>query len=123
MRIAYNLLSRSERPTAILTGPSSFANGILKVAQDLDICVPDELALACLSDSELTRSSHPPITSLDLCMEEVGAEAVRLAIALSKGDVPPSTPTLITPNINWRKSLPQPIKLKRDIPQAYSITK
>ncbi len=113
IRIARNLfLARPELPTAILTGPSSFAHGVLEVAQNHGICVPHGLALACLSDSELTRSSSPPITSLDLCMEEVGAEAVRLAIALSNGDAPPDMPALITPNINWRTSLPQPRRLR-----------
>ncbi|MEH6643594.1 LacI family DNA-binding transcriptional regulator [Vreelandella glaciei] len=113
IRIARDLLlARPERPAAILTGPSSFAHGVLDVAQDLGICVPHELALACLSDSELTRSSRPPITSLDLCMEEVGAEAVRLAIALSNGDAQPDIPVLVSPNVHWRTSLPQPSTLR-----------
>lgn len=112
IRVARDLLAREDRPDAILTGPSTFAHGVLLVAQELGIRVPEDLALATLTDSERTRASQPPITSLDLCMEDAGAEAVRLAIALSDGAAPPATPVTISPEILWRTSLPQPTDLR-----------
>lgn len=108
METARELLTRENRPDAILTSPSTFAHGALLVANELSISVPTDLTIAALTDSERTRSSHPPITSLDLRMEDAGAEAVRLAIDLSDGKVAPKQPRIIQPVIRWRESLPAP---------------
>lgn len=105
---ARELLSREDAPDAILTGPSTFARGVLDVAQELGIEVPKSLALAALTDSELTRSSTPKITSLELPMEQAGAEAVKLAISLADNGTPPVDPILVHPQIKWRSTLSNP---------------
>lgn len=108
MAAAREFLDRPARPDAVLAAPSTFARGILHVADERGIAVPRELALAALTDSERTHSARPPITGLDLGMEEAGAEAVRLAIALANAEAPPAEPVRVSPHIRWRESLPAP---------------
>ncbi|WP_053385137.1 LacI family DNA-binding transcriptional regulator [Leucobacter celer] len=105
---AHRLLSRENPPDAILTGPSTFARGVLEVATSLGVDVPGQLAIAALTDSELTRTSTPPVTSLELRMDQAGAEAVRLALRLADGGDPPGEPLTVQPEIMWRESLPRP---------------
>lgn len=106
--LARQILSRPLPPDAVITGPSTFARGVLNVALKRDIPVPENLSLAALTDSELTRSCTPPVTSLALPMERAGDEAVKLAISLADGGTPPTEPVVVHPEIMWRDSLPHP---------------
>lgn len=108
IELAHELLTRETVPDAILTGPSTFARGVLDVAQELGVEIPEALSLAALTDSELTRSSAPPITSLELPMEQAGAEAVKLAISLADDGDPPAEPLVVHPRIRWRDTLSSP---------------
>lgn len=99
------ILEREDAPDAFITGPSTFAYAALGVIQSMGISVPEQIAIAALTDNEMTRSSTPTITSVDLNMEKAGALAVELAIQISNGDEPPAAPVLVAPEIKWRDSL------------------
>lgn len=105
---AEDIFSRAHKPDAVLTGPSTFARGVLDVASKHGIDAPNQLTIAALTDSELTRTSNPPVTSVDLHLGDAGAEAVRLAIRLVDGEEPPSAASIVHPDILWRESLPKP---------------
>lgn len=58
------LLSRPERPTAIVYDNDVMAIAGLRVAQEMDVAVPSALSLASFDDSVVTGLVHPSITCL-----------------------------------------------------------
>lgn len=61
------------------------AIGALKAAHKRHHKVPDDLAIAALTDSSLLRAASPPITALNLHPDTIGIRAVTLLIDLVEG--------------------------------------
>jgi len=103
-RFVASVLDSSTPPDAFVTGPSTFAAGALEAFTQRGLSTPHNLLLAALSDSEYTRSAEPPITALDLSLEALAANAVDLMIRRIAGDEKPGGPSLVHPELHWRKS-------------------
>ncbi|TDE59266.1 LacI family transcriptional regulator [Nonomuraea mesophila] len=58
------LLSRGNRPTAVVYDSDVMALAGLGVAGEMGVAVPGELSIVAFDDSVLTRVTHPSITSL-----------------------------------------------------------
>jgi DNA-binding LacI/PurR family transcriptional regulator len=102
--IALELLARDPRPDAIYATLDRFALGALLAAQANRIPVPRELLVAGLTDSLTARRSNPPLTSLSLHPEEIGARAVEMVIALVEGRQPDERHRFIPTRVIPRKS-------------------
>lgn len=98
------LLTEADRPDAIITGPSPFAAGIARVATTLGLDIPGDLMLAAITDSEFSRGSSPPITAVDLSLEELARHAVDLLLDQLAGGAPPERPHVVAPKLLWRGS-------------------
>lgn len=100
-------LRAAPRPDAIISGTSSAAATILRVATEHGLSCPEDLLLAALTDSEYTRSTTPAITALDLRMEDSAVLGVDLAIRLADGQAPPDVQPRHHPQMIWRSTLPR----------------
>lgn len=98
------MLAESNPPDAVITGPSPFAAGIAHVAEKLGLSIPEDLMLAAVTDSEFSRGSDPPITAVDLALEDLARHAVDLMLDQLGGSAPPDRPIVVQPTLHWRGS-------------------
>jgi LacI family transcriptional regulator len=75
---AQQMMQRFELPAALITAGDGQALGFLKAAQDAGISVPQQLALASMTDSPVCGLVNPPITALELPASKLGMAAGRL---------------------------------------------
>ncbi len=101
------ILRSDARPDAIICAASSAAATVLRTAQNLGLSIPDDLMLAALTESESTRATNPPITALDLRLEESAALGTELAIRHANGEAPPAEQPVNLPELVWRTTLPR----------------
>lgn len=77
---ALDLLSRSDRPTALLAINDLFGMAALRAAADLGLRVPEDVSIAGFDDILFTSYSVPRLTTVAGCAEENGRDAVRLLL-------------------------------------------
>jgi LacI family transcriptional regulator len=83
------ILSSTARPRAILAANDLMALGILAAARELKIKVPEELFIAGVDNTFISRISIPPLSTIDLRMQDMGAMAAELYLNLkNNADVP-----------------------------------
>ncbi|HKS44345.1 MAG TPA: LacI family DNA-binding transcriptional regulator [Amycolatopsis sp.] len=87
-RLARQLLSRTDRPTAILFDNDVMAVAGLAVAQEMGLAVPAELSIVSWDDSPLCRLVHPPLTALARDIPALGATAARTLAEILDGGAP-----------------------------------
>lgn len=98
---AATLLSRAERPTAIFAANDLSAIGIIAVAQELGLSIPEDLSVVGFDDVPEASQLARPLTTVRQHMQLLGGEAARLLIALLGGQQPAAThlrlPTQLIP--------------------------
>src|SRR5215212_617375 len=87
-RVAADLLSRHPRPDAIYATLDRMAVGALIACRSAGLSVPEDLAVAAITDTYVLRSADPPVTALDLNAPRIGREAVELLVGLVEGEEP-----------------------------------
>jgi DNA-binding LacI/PurR family transcriptional regulator len=102
--IARDLMRADDRPDAVLVGSTRFAIGVLRAAADRGLSVPDDITLAALTESALTRDAVPAVTSLDLLLERQAAMCVELLIDQIDGREPPAAQQSVVAEVKWRHS-------------------
>lgn len=75
------LLSREPRPTAILALSDQLALGVIEVAKERDLSVPEDLSVAGFDDVPEAATSRPPLTTVHQDHTAKGELAGRLLIA------------------------------------------
>ncbi len=85
---ASELLSLPDRPTAIFAANDLSALGIIDVARQLGIEVPRDLSVVGFDDIPDSAQSTPPLTTVQQPLQRMGAEAIRLLLALLDGEPP-----------------------------------
>ncbi len=81
-RIALELLSRPDRPTAIFAGSDLQALGTLEAARSLGLRVPDDLSIVGYDDIPLCKWVSPRLTTVHQPLRQMGVEAARLVLSL-----------------------------------------
>ncbi|GHE44583.1 LacI family DNA-binding transcriptional regulator [Streptomyces capitiformicae] len=76
------LLARDPRPDAVIGVYSDSGHNILAAARHHGIRVPQDLLVACISEDPDYATTTPPVTTLSLRPDRVGAEVVDLLIAV-----------------------------------------
>ena len=84
------LLSRAERPTAIVYDNDIMAVAALGVARELGISVPDDLSVVAGDDSALCALVHPELTALSRDIAAYGSNAARTLLAVIDDQHPDS---------------------------------
>lgn len=82
---ARELLTLTDRPTAIFAANDLSAIGTLDVARDLGLGVPDDLSVVGFDNVPESALTHPPLTTVNQPMQDMGSQAVQLLIQLMNG--------------------------------------
>lgn len=77
---AHTLLSRPDRPTAVLVINDLLAIAVMRAAGDLGLTVPHDLSVAGFDDIPLSSYTMPRLTTVSGKAEESGQDAVRLLL-------------------------------------------
>jgi DNA-binding LacI/PurR family transcriptional regulator len=100
----HRLLDRRPRPDAVF-GIYSFSGfSILAAARDRGLGVPDHLLVACVSEDPAYATTSPPVTTVSLQPELLGAEAVDLLLAIIDGRRRTVRQRLVDPVLHVRDS-------------------
>lgn len=87
-RPALDLLSRPDRPTAVFAGNDLSAIGVMDAAAQLGLDVPGDLSVIGFDDIPEAAQTTPPLSTVRQPIQEMGATAVRMLIALLDGVAP-----------------------------------
>ena len=93
---AVTLLTRADRPDAIIAAVDRQAIGVLGAAEELGISVPDELGIVGEGDTVLARNAHPPLTTIDPRAAELGAQAIAVVRRILDDGSRPTRPINLT---------------------------
>jgi LacI family transcriptional regulator, sucrose operon repressor len=74
-----------QKPVAVLAVTDRLAIGAMQYIKDAGLSIPDEMAVAGMGASELSRFISPPLTTIDFSMEDVGSEAAGLLLEQING--------------------------------------
>lgn len=98
------ILESDDRPDAVVAISSRFGAGIADAANALSIRVPTDLMIATVTDSSLCRENDPPLTAIDLVLEDLGQAAVDLLLAQLSDEPAPEAPLVLSPRLHIRGS-------------------
>jgi LacI family transcriptional regulator len=103
------LLGQKDRPTAIFCSNDEMAAGVLNVAHQLKLNVPDQLSLIGFDDSPTALHMWPPLSTVRWPIFEMGELAARkLLPEFLKNDGPP-LPTTLESSFIARESTARPV--------------
>ena len=77
---AIHLLSRPNRPTALLAINDLLGMATLRAAADLGLSVPDDVSIGSFDDIQFASNTVPRLTTVSSYPEQSGRDAVRLLI-------------------------------------------
>ena len=72
------LLQNHTIPPALITASDDQAAGVMKAVLDEHISIPENMALACLTDSATCSILDPPVTALETPSRRLGMVAARM---------------------------------------------
>lgn len=72
------LLALPDRPTALIAGSNRISMGALMIMGQNSIRIPDELSVVGYNDTEWLTAWNPPITAVDIAVDEMARLAVDL---------------------------------------------
>lgn len=89
------LLDRHPDIDAVLCGSDQIARGVMEVLRERGHRVPDDIAVMGFDNWQImTAGSRPPLTSVDMNLEQVGRVAAHALFAAIAGTpAPGSTPS------------------------------
>jgi DNA-binding LacI/PurR family transcriptional regulator len=79
------LLKGRERPSAVVCANDQMAFGAVKAAKELGLAVPDDLAVVGFDNVPLSSYFDPPLTTVAIPIQEIGAAAMKTLIGLLSG--------------------------------------
>ena len=77
---AKTFLESPRRPTAIFASNDDMAAGVLSVAHDMGLCLPDELSVVGFDDTTLARMVWPQLTTIRQPTRELASAATQLLL-------------------------------------------
>lgn len=89
-------LELKDRPTAFLIGSDPMAIAALKAVSESELKVPGDIAIVSFDDIQLASFVTPPLTTVKVFTEEMGATAVKLMVDRFKGREVPLHVTIPT---------------------------
>ncbi|MBG6238201.1 LacI family transcriptional regulator [Mycetocola sp. CAN_C7] len=83
---ARQALDLENPPTAIFAASDTIALGVLEVARERGLRVPDDLSVVGFDGTPLADQTLPRLTSVAQPLQEMGRAALRAVLALSRGE-------------------------------------
>jgi LacI family repressor for deo operon, udp, cdd, tsx, nupC, and nupG len=84
---ARRLLGRKSRPTAVFCFNDEMAMGVLEIARQRGLRVPQDLSVMGFDDIRFARFADPPLTTTRQPMQEIGEATVRLLLGVLRGEL------------------------------------
>ncbi len=113
-KAARTLLSRADRPTAIIAGNDQMAMATNAIAHAMGLGVPEDLSIISFDNSPVVRFVQPPLTAIDQPVAETVSRAVDLLIAANRGEDLPPMPVVVEGSLVERQSVTAPRKIDAD---------
>ncbi|WP_030682412.1 LacI family DNA-binding transcriptional regulator [Streptomyces cellulosae] len=107
-RTAVRLLSRPERPTAVVAVNDIAAVGALSAAEELGLRVPEDLSVTGYDNTSISRLRHLWLTTVDNAGHEVGRRAARCLLDRFEGAAGPGRIHLAAPTLETRGTTAPP---------------
>ena len=82
------LLASPSRPTAVYCDDDLLAGGVYLAARDLGLRIPDDVSVVGFDDLPFAQVFEPPLTTIAIDPEELGASAFEVLAALMEGEEP-----------------------------------
>ena len=92
MQATKELLAVSPRPTAIVSASNRLLMGTMTILSEQHIAIPDDISVVAFDDSEWLDFWQPPITTVDVGIDEMGSLAVELLLRWIDSETPPREP-------------------------------
>lgn len=83
------LMAQPPRPTAIICGNDILAFGAMIECQKLGLKVPEDVSIAGIDDMEFAAQLHPPLTTVRVPADQIGARAADYLLARLAGESAP----------------------------------
>lgn len=80
------LMSRKDRPTALVSLNNAMTIGTLKALRSLDLSIPGDIAFSCYDDFEWSDLFQPRLTAAAQDVETIGVTAVELLLRRMAGN-------------------------------------
>jgi DNA-binding LacI/PurR family transcriptional regulator len=81
-RTTRHLLTRSDRPTAVIYDNDVMAVAAVAVTQEMGLSIPQDISLVAWEDSPLCQLVHPPLTTLHRDVMAYGTHAAQQLLAV-----------------------------------------
>lgn len=75
-------MERRDWPSAIFAGNDQMAYGVLEVAEQQGIRIPEDIALVGFDDNPLSAHMRPPLTTMRQPFSEMGSKAIELLLTM-----------------------------------------
>lgn len=109
-KLATNLLSAPDRPTAILASDSLIALEIFKVIRALGLKIPEDISLITFHNADWTSVTSPPVTVVDQPVYALGKSVAELLLRRLKGEMHPAERLVLQTSIIERGSVGPPAR-------------
>jgi len=92
-RHALDLLAQPNRPSAIFAVTDMLALGVMRAAREAGLRIPADLSVVGMDDIELAATTDPPLTTVRVRKDVMGATAARILLRRIAGETgaPPVT--------------------------------
>nr|WP_079074088.1 LacI family DNA-binding transcriptional regulator [Streptomyces sp. Root1310] len=103
-----SLLTREDRPTAVMAGADVAALGVWRAAHELGLRVPEDVSIVGYNNTALADLATVQLTSVDQAGHDMGSTAARLLIERVEGRREHAVQTTMTPRLVVRRSTSAP---------------
>jgi LacI family transcriptional regulator len=101
---ARRLLGLKQRPTAVFAANDDMAAGVMRIANQLGLRIPDNLSVVGCDDLSLARQIHPSLTTIRQPLVAMAELAARSLIEDSKHDTQRRGVEIMPGSIQFRES-------------------
>ena len=112
-RAACRLFRAGHPPTAVVCANDLIALGALRAAQEVGLRVPADLSVVGFNDIPLAGRFDPPLTTVRVPQQEMGARAAALVIAALEGERIEARRVLVEATLVVRASTAAPARAER----------
>ncbi|WP_078552527.1 LacI family DNA-binding transcriptional regulator [Bacillus alkalicellulosilyticus] len=98
------LMALEERPTALVVADDIMSFGVLRMLEDMGVKVPDDISLVSFNNVMISELSSPPMTTVDIHINDLGFKATELLIDKIKHPQEDSKQVIVPHNLIKRQT-------------------
>lgn len=103
-RAGQRLMALDHRPTAIIACNDLMALGVMSAVHETGLRVGQDVAVAGFDDIPMAKLAHPPLTTVQQPIYQIGRKICWMLLTLLKGELLDEPHVLLKPNIVVRES-------------------